>query len=505
MRYYACLAIALRLGRAVLLAGSLIWSLPSGLAAEGGRGASLAAFFPTPSLDEGFREPLVNDSQPSNDVNSRQAGNPNEPNSPDDSNNDQKQPQESDCKRFTVHGQTTIVTDRHAPFRSPYIGPNSLLPIFEDPTSQTSTLFLGTRLWDNAELYFNPEVAGGRGFSNVLGIAGFPNGEITRVGKPQPTPYIARLYFAKTLGLGGEQEKAPDDFNQVAGYRDISRLTVRVGKMAFTDAFDNNAYSHDPRTQFQNWALMYNGAWDFAANVRGYSYGGVVDLNQANWALRYGLFAEPRVANGPDLDPKFGRAHGQALELENRYRLFDRPGTLRSMVYLNNAHMGNYREATDNPAFGLDITKTRRYSTKFGFAISLEQQLSDDLGLFMRWGWNDGRNETWAFTEIDRTVAIGLLLRGSAWSRPQDQVGTAMAINGISRDHRDYLAAGGVGFIIGDGRLNYGTEDVFESYYRWQINKHLYVSGDLQFVVNPAYNRDRGPVSVEAIRVHAEF
>lgn len=493
MRLNACLTVALRLGR-VLVAVLACCVGMRATARENDTASALATYVPAPSereeLDE-FGNPSAPDAQVADQV--------------DNANGDDNKSDEPDCKLFTIHAQSTIITNLHGPFRSPYVGQNSLLPIYEDPTSQTSTLFLGTRLWDTAELYFNPEVAGGRGFSSVTGLAGFTNGEITRVGKPQPTPYIARLFFAKTYNLGGEEEKVADDFNQVAGYRDVNRLTVRVGKMAFTDYFDNNAYSHDPRTQFMNWSMMYNGAWDFPANVRGYTYGGVIDFNHETWALRYGLFAEPTVANGADLDPRFGKAHGQSLELENRYKLWGRPGALRSMVYVNNAHMGNYKEATDDPIFGLDIAKTRRYSTKTGLAINIQQELTDNAGFFLRWGWNDGQNETWAFTEIDRTISLGLLVQGAKWGRQQDQVGLGLVVNGISAAHRNYLAAGGYGFIIGDGRLNYGFENIYETYYRWQITKNIFCTGNLQFIDNPAYNRDRGPVVAEAIRVHAEF
>ncbi len=506
MRDHACLALALRLGRAVLLAGSLLGLSTVGLAADDGRGERVTALAFAPKLSEKGPE-LSDDGSPGTDdgfsfrtgdayPSSSQAG---------DRSDDDSSSRESDCKMFSIHGQTTVVTDFHAPFHSAYVGPHSFLPIYENATSQTSTLFLGARLWQGGELYFNPEVAGGKGLSSVAGIAGFPNGEITRVGKPQPTPYVARLFYSQVFGFGGEQEKMSDEANQIAGYRDISRLTVRVGKFAASDDLDDNSYSHDGRSQFWNWGLVWNGAWDFPADVRGYTYGGTVDFNQEKWALRYGLFAEPLVANGPDLDPNFSHAHGQVLELENRFNTLGRPSIVRSMAYLNNANMGNYKEATDNPAFGLDITKTRRYSAKYGFGLSLQQDLSDDLGLFMRGGWSDGHNETWAFTEIDRTFSVGLVLKGSAWSRQQDRVGTAFVINGLSPDHRNYLAAGGLGFILGDGQLNYGLENILESYYRWELKKNIYVTADLQYVSNPGYNRDRGPVFVPGLGVHAEF
>lgn len=491
MRFHACLKIVLRLGLTVLLAGSFLGTTHP-TAAEETPGDSPITRLPDPSLGDSTRQ---NNAGPNNIA-------PNDKPGDENSNYAQKESAESEWRLWSIHGQSTVITDFHGPFHSPYVGPHSLLPIYEDPTSQTSTLFIGRQLWQDAQLYFNPEVAGGTGFSGVNGIAGFPNAEITRVGKPQPTPYIARLYVAQTFGFGGEQEKVLDSANEIAGYRDVSRLTVRVGKFAASDDIDDNQYSHDGRTQFWNWALAWNGAWDFPADVRGYTIGGLVDLNQKTWALRYGLFAEPLVANGPNLDPNFSHAHGQIWELENRFQMFNRPGILRSMAYLNNADMGSYAAALNN---GLNIVATRRYSAKYGFGLSWQQELSDTLGMLLRGGWSDGHNETWAFTPIDRTIAVALVLKGTAWNRSQDTIGVATVFNGLAAVHRNYLAAGGLDFNIGDGQLNYGWENIYETYYRWQIKKSIWISGDLQYVINPAYNRDRGPVFVQGIGVHAEF
>ncbi|HEV3262118.1 MAG TPA: carbohydrate porin [Gemmataceae bacterium] len=409
---------------------------------------------------------------------------------------------------YSVHEQGTIVTQEHDHFRSPYVGPNSLLPVEPSATSETATLFLDARLWEcgtsSGELVFNPEISGGRGFSGTLGLAGFPNGEISRVGESLPTPYIARLFWRETWGLGGEREKVEDDANQIAGIRDRDRVTLLVGKMSATDVFDNNRYSHDPRTQFLNWSIMYNGAWDYPANVRGYDYGVVLDLTTVFWAVRYGIFAEPKFANSAPLDPHIAKANGQILEFQENYRLVDCPGVVREWVYLNHAHMGNYREALAEMPVNPDITLTRAYRFKYGFGANLEQELTKDLGAFIKVGWNDGQSESWAFTEIDETVAVGLLLKGKHWRRPNDVVGVAAVVNGLSRPHRDYLAAGGLGFIIGDGRLNYGPEEILETYYDWQLVKGINVALDFQGVNHPAYNRDRGPVAIGTIRVHVE-
>ena len=405
-----------------------------------------------------------------------------------------------------AHGQGTVVSQGNWKFRSPYEGPNSLRPILNERTTETATLYLDAKLWHGADVVFNPELSGGRGLSGTTGLAGFPNGEATRVGIPQPTPYVARLFLRQAIGLGGEQEDVEDGPNQLAGKRDVNRVTVRIGKMAATDNFDDNAYSHDPRTQFLNWSLMYNGAWDYPANTRGYTYGATVELNQKDWAWRYGVFGEPTEANGSEIDPRFLRANGHVTEFEYRFTTDNRPGKARLLAYWNNAHMGNYREALALAAGGPpDVTATRAYRAKYGFGLNLEQELADDLGAFARLGWNDGRTESWAFTEIDRTASAGLLWKGTSWSRPEDRVGLAVVVNGVSGPHRDYLAAGGVGFIVGDGALRYGPEEILEAFYSLQVRKGIVVSLDLQGVNNPAYNRDRGPAGIAGVRAHFEY
>ena len=403
-----------------------------------------------------------------------------------------------------------MISQWNGTFRSPYSGPHSFISGNETATSETSTLEMGLRLWEGdwqgAELYFDPEIAGGLGLSDVFGIAAFPNGDITRVGKEQPTPYVARLYVAETFGFGGQQEKVESGPNALAGWRDISRLTISVGKFAAEDFFDGNAYSHDPRSQFMNWALMYNAAWDYPADVRGYTYGGVFELNEKDWAFRYGLFAEPSTANGPNLDPHFDVAHGQAWELELRYCLFDQPGKARFMVYWNRAHMGNYNQATLEPQFNLDITATETYCSKYGYGLNIEQQLSKNLGYFLRWGWDDGHTETWAFTECDRTITSGLLLKGERWCRPDDAVGMGVALDGLSVPHRAYLQAGGLGFELGDGTLDYAPEVAFEWFYALKFKKKsIWITPDVQLIMDPGYNEDRGPIVIGGVRVHGEF
>jgi high affinity Mn2+ porin len=254
-----------------------------------------------------------------------------------------------------------------------------------------------------------------------------------------------------------------------------------------------------------NWSLMYNGAWDYSANVRGYSYGIALELNQKWWALRYGIMAEPKFANAGPLDPRFLDAHGQALEWLGRYQLWDHPGNVRLLSYVNRAHMGDYREALLEMPVDPDVALTRSYRFKYGFGLSWDQELTKDLGVFSRLGWSDGHTETWAFTPIDRTASLGMLLKGRLWRRPDDVIGLGGALNGIAKDHRDYLAAGGLDFSIGDGRLNYGLEEILEVFYDMQLYKGIFITADFQEIGNPAYNRDRGPVSAFTLRVHTEF
>jgi high affinity Mn2+ porin len=421
---------------------------------------------------------------------------------PEDGRKPEEAPVEED---WSYHFQTTVVLQGRGAMESPYAGPHSFSANRENATSVTSTLFFGRRLWKNAAIYVDPELSGGTGLSSTLGIAGAPNGETTRVSTTSPKAYIARLYFEQSLDLGTEDEAVPPDQNQLGGRQRTERLTFTVGKLAAGDIFDDNAYSHDPRTQFLNWSLMTNGAWDYPADARGYTYGVAAQLIQKDWALRYGIFAMPEEANGFTFDTNLAHAHGQSLEAEVDYSLFDRPGKVRLMGYLNNAHMGNYRKTIDDPSLNMDITQSRTYSIKFGVTLNAEQKITDDLGAFTRLGWNDGRTETFAFTEIDQTFQAGLSLQGAAWQRPEDTIALAVVVNGISEDHRDYLAAGGLGFLLGDGRLTYGPETILEFYYQARLAKTLFVSFDYQFVENPGYNRDRGPVSIFGIRVHVEF
>ena len=411
---------------------------------------------------------------------------------------------------WSLHIQNTDIVEGVPDFDSPYRGANSLTP---DQTRETVTvtIFLARRLWEGATIFINPEYAQGQGLNQTHGVAGFLNGEATKAGSIRGKFDIERLVLSQIIGFGGEREDAPDAFNQVAGTRDVSRLTVTAGKFSASDYFDDNTYSHDPRTQFLNWSLWESGAWDYPADSKGYTYGLALEFNQKSWALRYGAMSMPRVANGVAAASNISETLGQVVELEERYTLFGgQSGKVRLLGFANHAHMGSYREALDelraNPSLGnADITLSRAYRWKYGGAVNVEQAITEDLGAFLRLSLDDGRTETWAFTEIDRSAALGLTLKGKRWKRADDTVGLAGVINGLSVDHRDYLAAGGTGIILGDGRLNYAPEKILELYYDAKLFSFVHLMLDYQFVNDPGYNADRGPVNALSARLHLEY
>ena len=408
-------------------------------------------------------------------------------------------------RRWNLHGQATVIGQAHPRFSAAYSGPHSLQPGNDIRETVTLDLMAGARLWRGVEFYLDGLMWQGFGLSKTFGAAAFPNGEAFKVGTDVPNVNLARAFLRWNIGLGGEREAVEDAPFQLAGRRDASRLTFTIGKLSAKDLFDNNAYANDPRTQFMNWGLMANGGWDYAADSLGNITGAAVELCQPQWAARYGFFQVPRVSNGLALDLKVLQAWSMAAEVERRYAAWDHPGAARLLGYLTRAHMGRYEATLADPSLGADIALTRRYRYKFGFGINVEQQLSGDLGVFLRAGWSDGRNETWAFTEVDRTVSLGISLKGSAWGRPEDTFGLAGVLNGLSGDHRAFLAAGGIGLILGDTRLNYRPEQVLEAYYSLKVAKHLWMSPDYQFIRNPGYNADRGPAHVLGLRFHTAF
>jgi high affinity Mn2+ porin len=404
---------------------------------------------------------------------------------------------------WSLHAQATFVGQGRLAIRSPYEGANSLQAQGEFKETITMTLFVGRRLWQGAELFASPEITQGNGLSQTLGIAAFPNGEATRASTTVPEISLARLFLRQTIDLGGEEETVAADPLHFLSSRQSTHLIFTFGKLAAPDIFDLNRYSHDARTQFLSWALMDNGAWDYPADTKGYTIGGVLELESGPFSVRYGGFMEPKEANGPNLDWTIKNAWAHTVELEGRYLLGGRPGVARLLGYVNRSNAGSYVAALGQNPTSPDVTFTREPREKYGWGLSVDQELTDDLGAFARLGWNDGHSETWAFTEIDRTIALGLSLRGTRWGRPEDTFGVGAVESTLSYPHRHYLAASGLGFILGDGALNYSPEIVLETYYEAKI-KWIYFTVDYQYVTNPAMNRDRGPVSIFGLRVHWE-
>jgi hypothetical protein len=404
--------------------------------------------------------------------------------------------------------QTTYVWQRKYPFGAAYTGTNSLTPDIEKSYSFTATAALGATLWKGAEAYFDPEVAQGVPLSRLTGLGGFTDGEIARVSGPTPSFYAARLFLRQTWGLGGGREAVESDANQLAGSVERHRLVLTVGKLSVQDIFDDNAYSHDPRTQFLNWSLMTYGAYDYAADARGYSWGFALEYFDQAWALRAGRFMMPKETNGLALNPRIFASFGDQIELERSHTLAGQPGKLRVLAYRNQADMGGYRDSiADASASGAtpDLATSRKKRVKYGFGVNLEQSVSSSAGVFARASWNNGEAETFTFTEIDRSISVGALINGAGWGRAADSVGLAFVRNGISGPHRDYLAAGGLGFFIGDGQLRYQTENILEPFYSMGVAKEVWLSVDFQRIFNPAYNADRGPVSVASARFHYGF
>ncbi|HEV7438237.1 MAG TPA: carbohydrate porin [Methylobacterium sp.] len=423
-----------------------------------------------------------------------------------------RDPDQGETGRFSLHGQTTFFNQAVPRFRSPYRGENSLVPNQAQATT-TATAFVGFKLLEGTELYYNPEFSQGFGLSRTLGIAGFVNGEAQKAGAPFPKLRSNRYFVRQTFGLGGESEDVPDGPNQVATRRDIERITVVAGKFALGDFFDGNTYAHDPRIDFMNWSLWASTAWDFPANLPGFTQGVMVEYNRAEFAIRAAYTQVPKEPSSDVLDPRVFRRGGATIEFEERHVLpgLDQPGRIRLGLFSNVGNSANYREVVTLTEAGLfaDINDaaaaTRRPRRKSGLYLNLEQALTADLGLFARASAADGRNENLSFTDVDRSVSGGLSLKGTAWDRPGDTVGLGTTLNGLSPAHRAYFANGGLGLLIGDGRLNYAPERAIEAYYALSLTKALTVSLNYQYVANPGYNRDRGPASFFGTRIHADF
>jgi high affinity Mn2+ porin len=412
-------------------------------------------------------------------------------------------------ERWNLFFQATSIGQYHGGFNSPYGDALSLPGRREAEASLTSTLFFGWRLARNTQLYFDPELAGGRGFNGTNGLANFSNGEMPRVETATPKPYLARLYVTQDFGFGDAREFLTSDANQLAGSRPMTRYSVTIGRFAVTDFFDNNEYTHDPRTQFMGWAIMYNGAWDYPADTHGYTWGWVHEFHTRRWSLRYGSGAMPIVANGLRFDRRVLRDRGDVFEGEVRVKPRGHDGAVRVLSYQNHARMGTYAEAialASETGAKPDVTATRRPGTlKYGFGLNVEQELAKDVGVFGRLGWDDGKTESFAFTAIDRLATVGLSVGGARWKRPHDTAASELTVSGLSAVHAQYLARGGLDFLIGDGALRYAPECIWESYYSARVMPGVFATIDLQHVTDPAFNRDRGPVWIGALRLHVEW
>jgi len=409
---------------------------------------------------------------------------------------------------WNVHAQSTFLQQAYPDIRSPYVGPNSLPARGQGRETWTTTAFLGARAWSGGEIYFNPEADQGFGLNSTRGIAGFTNGEAQKGGAPFPRVRAMRYFLRQTFGLGGEQEDVADGPNQLPGKRDIDRVTLTIGRIAVNDLFDANSYAHDPRADFMNWSLWESAAFDMPADRPGFTRGAVVELNRKDWAVRVGTFEVPAE---PNSDTLTFRGASTIAEVEERHTIFDQPGKLRVGGFANRERTANFSDVfaalVADPTLDTNTATqlVRRNNWRFGIYANLEQQIVQDFGVFARASWNDGRSESVSFTDIDHSLAGGVSIKGSFWGRKDDTIGIGTAVNGLSSPHRAWFAAGGLGLLIGDGRLNYRPENIFEAYYAWTIQKGLVTTFDYQFVNNPAHNADRGPVSVFSARVHAEW
>lgn len=410
---------------------------------------------------------------------------------------------------YAVHGQATLNWQFQPGFSSKFRGQQSLKPGANGRETFDATAFLGVRPWEGAELWFNPEVDQGFGLANTFGVAGYVSGEAYKVGASDPYTTIPRLFFRQTVDLGGETERLYPDLNQLGGTQTADRLVFTAGKFSVVDIFDTNKYAHDPRNDFLNWSIVDQGSFDYAANAWGFTYGAAAEWYQDRWTARVGAFNLPDGPNSKNIDHNVLSQFQLVAELEERHMLWGNPGKLKLLYWLDRGRLGRYSDAV---ALGLATSQTpstaavRSFRSKDGVVLNLEQQLATDLGLFARAGASQGGVEEDAFTDINKSIAAGLSLAGARWERPDDTVGLAFVVNEISRQGKQYLAAGGLGGIIGDGQLpNAGPEQIFETYYSFAALELAHVTADYQIINHPAYNRDRGPVSVFGLKLHAQF
>jgi len=413
--------------------------------------------------------------------------------------------------RLWLSGQTNIISQWHPAFTSPYQGPHSLTPEAQDATSHVFTLFTGLRLTGTTELLCDVQETGGHGISEALGLAGFTNLDVVRNPSLSKAPYIARLMIHQIIPLS--HAKTPAEQTPFSLFRELPerRIEVRFGKFSLVDFFDVNSYGSDSNFQFMNWTVDNVGSYDYAADTRGYTFGAMFEYHDHWGTLRFAEALMPKVANGINLDADMARARAENIEFEfHKKTIRGQTGVLRLLSFVNHANMGGYRQAINNFLAGLtpepEITNHPLQTTiKYGFSGNFEQPLNDWLGIFARWGWNEGQHESYAYTEVDQTDQIGAAVKGTLWHRKWDRAGVVFVSNGISHDHAEYLALGGDGFLLGDGHLNYGRENIVETYYTLHAWRGIYPAFGLQHINNPGYNRDRGPVLVPTLRLHVEF
>jgi high affinity Mn2+ porin len=413
--------------------------------------------------------------------------------------------------RLWLSGQANFISQWHPAFHSPYSGKNSLPPEAQDATSRVLTLFTGLRLTGTAELLCDVQESGGHGIGEALGLGGITNLDVVRNTTLSKKPYVARLMWHQIIPLGNKNAAAERTPYSLFSELPERRLELRFGKFSMVDFFDLNSYGSDTNFQFMNWAVDNNGAYDYAADTRGFTFAALMEYHDRHWSARFAEGLMPKVANGINLDANMGRARAENVEVEFHRRVIGhQEGILRLLAFVNHANMGSYRAAIDNFLAGRtpvpEITAHPLQTTvKYGFGLNFEQPLNDWMGVFARWGWNEGRHESYAYTEVDETEQIGLGGSGKRWHRRFDRAGLVFVSNAISRDHQQYLALGGFGFLLGDGRLNYGRENIVETYYTLHVWRGFYPSLGFQYVDHPGYNRDRGPVVVPTLRLHLEF
>ncbi|MBX6741610.1 MAG: carbohydrate porin [Acetobacteraceae bacterium] len=405
---------------------------------------------------------------------------------------------------WLVRGQATFILQGHPRFHSPYRGEGSLSPAANARNTFSTDLVLGRRLWAGAEFILDASITRGFGLSNSTGIAAFPNNEAFRLGTTEPYFYVPRVFLRQTIGLSGDMVSNEDDPLRFSAPLPRERLTITIGKFSVWDIFDGNRYAHDPRTQFMNWALVGAGAFDFVADARGWTYGLALEWENGIWGLRAGAFQVARRVNSLFMDPALTRAWQVIGEVDRFYEIGGRPGAARLLYGASRTRQSTWGELFANGFDSFDRNPSG-YRLKHMVALNLEQEITDDLGAFARLSWNDGWTQNWMFTEMDRAVSAGLSLRGQRWKRPADTVGLGTNIGWISRGRRRFLETGGIGFITGDGRLNYAPEWVTELYYDMRVAPGLNLAADYQFALNPAYNADRGPVHLFAIRARIAF